>query len=399
MLVVAVRRRTTVRWAGVLVAVGGLTGCGSGSSSPLSDPPPAHHAKPSQSSQSSPVPAVDLRGAEQIVDSPRAHLGAFSTIPDHPERRVATWYVCRDPRCSHRTSAAVVTTDGFRHRTVVRLPPSRNYFGYAFWPAGRHHFVVTVNAMHPRLVDLQGHVHDIAVSGSVGPLAAGEVAVGGKGIRRWLGIDPDTGVAHPLSVPTDTAELLTEPGGQLRVLSVHFAYSWSDDGGSSWHRMPLPEGDRHEMAGMVPTSDSRVHVLQVGGDGATYFPWDRVLSSTDGRSWTTYDGPSEPKAYGDPEAVLPDGRLVLDVHAWSDQRRNRPSPRPLGLYEGTDWHRLRPVPLTEPFAHEDSHTFDPGLLGVAVTTHRVTIYETTPDQRGVVSSTDGGATWRPVRAR
>lgn len=198
----------------------------------------------------------------------------------------------------------MVTADGFRHRTVVHLPTSRNYFGYGFWPAGPDHFVVTVNAMHPRLVDLHGRVRDITVEGATGPLAPGEVAVGGKGIRRWLGLDPDTGVAHPLSVPRDTAELQTEPSGQLRVLSIHSAYAWSDDGGGSWHRMPLPHGDQHELAGMVPTGDPRVHVVQVGGDGATYFPWDQVLRSADGHPWTTYDGPSVPKAYGDPVAEI-----------------------------------------------------------------------------------------------
>jgi hypothetical protein len=320
-------------------------------------------------------------------------------IPGHPERRAATWYGCRDARCYHRTSAAVVTTDGFRDRTVVHLPPSRNYFGYAFQPAGPDHFVVTVNAEHPRLIDLHGHVQVIRVSGSPGPLARGEVAVGGKALRHWLGLDPDTGSAHPLSTPRDTAEVQTQPSGQLRALTVDFGYFWSDDRGGSWHHVQLPPGDRQLMVGMIPTTDDSVQALQLGGDGATLFPWDTVLKSIDGAQWTSYDGPDDPKGYGDPLAVLPDGRLLLDIEGWSDQRGSRPSVNPSGFWGGTDWAHLQPVPLAWPFAGQDSHRFVPTILDVATTTSSVTLYAQTPDQSGVVSSSDGGNSWRPERAR
>ena len=292
-----------------------------------------------------------------------------------------------------------MTSDGFRHRAVVDLPVNRSFYGYDFQAAGPDHFVVLVNAGHRHLIDLHGRVEDLVVGGTTGPLAAHEVAIGGKGQRRWLGLDPETGVAHPLSTPRATAELVTEPSGQLRVLTVDFGYAWSDDRGRTWHRTSLPPGDGQLMVGMIPTVDDSVHALQLGGDGATYFPWDHVLRSTDGRTWTSYDGPADPKGYGDPVAVLPGGRLVLDIHAWSDQRNNRPSAHPLGLFAGADWGRLHAVPLARPFAQQDPHTFDPTILDVALTGHAVTLYAQTPDQAGVAGSTDGGADWQRVRAR
>ncbi len=381
-----------------------LTGCGT-TSSGAADPPPSSPTTASTQpspSHSTTTQTHDTPAATTIAGDPKARLGAFSAIPGHPERRAATWYVCRDTRCYHRTSAAVVTTDGFRHRTVVDLPVSRDYFGYAFQPAGPDHFVVTVNAGHPRLVDLHGHVQVIAVSGPTGLLAPGEVAIGGKVFRHWLALDPDTGAAHPLSTPRDTVEVETGPSGQLRVLTSDFSYFWSDDRGRTWHRMPLPPGDRHLMVGMIPTVDDSVHALQLGGDGATLFPWDTVLKSTDGRTWTPYDGPDDPddpKGYGNPVAVLPDGRLVLNIDGWSDWRKNHPPAHPLGLYAGADWAHLKPVPFTGPFAQQEPHAFGLSILDVAVTPASVTIYAQTPDEEGVVSSTDGGISWHDELAR
>ena len=334
----------------MLAVLGGLTACGSDPSTPAAVLPPAHHATRSPT----PSPAGHTT---RIADDPQARLGAFGVIPGHPERRAATWYVCRDTRCSHRTSAAVVTSDGFRHRALVDLPESHTHFGYGFQPAGPDHFVVTVNAMHPRLVDLHGHVKGITVGGSVGPLASGEVPMGAKTVH-WLGLDPDTGVAHPLSTPRDTAQMYVEPSGQLRVLTVHFGYFWSDDRGGSWHRMPLPPGDRSLMAGIVPTTDDSVHALQLGGDGATGFPWEHVLESTDGRTWTSYDGPRDPLGYGDPVAVSTGRPLVLDIHGWSDARNHHPSAHPSGSIPAPTGVAAA-GPVAGPFAHQDSHTFDP----------------------------------------
>jgi hypothetical protein len=153
------------------------------------------------------------------------------------------------------------------------------------------------------------------------------------------------------------------------------------------------------MVGMIPTVDDSLHALQLGGDGATLFPWEHVLKSTDGRTWTSYDGPRDPLGYGNPVAVLPDGRLLLELDGWSDARIHHPSAHPIGLYSGTDWTHLQPIPLTGPFADQDPRTFFLMALDVAVTARAVTIYAETPDQAGVVSSVDGGPTWRHERAR
>jgi hypothetical protein len=398
MLVVAVRRRTTVRWAGVLVAVGGLTGCGSGSSGPITGPPPAHHTIQRSARPASAQPVVDFGGSARIIGDPDVRLASYSTIPGHPERRIAEWARCPDRACHRPTYALVVTGDGFRTSHVVQVPPSRVANGWYLEPEGARHFSISPNGGRRSLVGLDGRVTAVEVSGAPGPLAGREVPLPiAKG--RFGAVDPTTGAAHPLSTPPGTVELLSTPDGQLRVATVHWRYLWSDDRGAAWHDIPIPAGDRGLMMGMVPTTSGSVQAVQLGGDGATLFPWDHVLRSTDGRTWTSYDGPGTPHAYGSVTAVLPDGELLVDVEAWSDQRAHRPPARPVGLYAGPDWSRASPVALSGPFAHQDPHTFDPTILDVAVTVRSVTIYAATPDERGVVYSADGGHTWRPVRAR
>lgn len=401
---VAARRRTAVRWAGVLVLVGGLTSCGSGPTAQLSGPlsgtmsgpPPAHHT--TTASEPSPVPAVDLHGAQQIVDSPQARLGAFATIPGHPGRRIAEWYVCRDRRCYHRTYAMAVSSDGFRTTHVVGLGASRVSNGWYLEPAGPDHFAVSPNGGRRALVSLTGHVTRLQVSGSPGPLKGGEVPLRASK-AGFLAVDPATGHAHPLSTPDDgVVDVEETASGQLRALTYdHPRYFWSDDGGATWREIPLPAQDTDLSAELVPSTSDSQQVLLLGGEN-TVFPWDDVLRSTDGRTWTTYRGPDDPRGYVDESVVLPDGRLLMNVDGWSDQYRSRPSVNLRGLWAGSDWSRLRPVPPAGPFAGQDVHGYVPSILDIAVTSRSVALYALTPDQRGVVASTDGGEHWRRVRA-
>ncbi len=396
----AERRPTTARWASVLVLLGGLTGCGSASSVEGSDPPPAHHAS---SSASSAVRVTGRNGrmlaaATAIVDGGTSRVDGIAVVPGHPERRIVEWHVCRDPHCYHRTYALAVSADGFRTRHVVEVGPSRVANGWYLAPAGPDHFTIAPNGGRRRLVDLTGRLIPIRVTGGSGPLVGREVAVAmDKG--AFLGVDPDTGRAHPLSVPAGAVEVEAAPSGQLRALtSDDPRYYWSADGGASWHEIPLPAADAHLGAEFVPTPSDALHVLVVGGEN-TVFPWDRVLESTDGRTWTSYDGPTDPTAYLDQSVVLPGGRLLMNVDGWSDQRGSRPSVNVPGLWIGADGAHVRPVPLAGPFAEQDVHRFVPTIIDAAVTRHSVTLYALTPDQKGVVSSTDGGTTWRPEAAR
>jgi hypothetical protein len=156
--------------------------------------------------------------------------------------------------------------------------------------------------------------------------------------------------------------------------------------------------DAQLWAELVPTTSSALHVLVVGGEN-TVFPWDHVLASTDGRTWTSYDGPTNPTGFVDESVVLPGDRLLMNIDGWSDQVRNRPSVKVPGLWAGTDWSHLQPVPPSGPFAGQDVRRFVPTLLDIAVTRRTVTLYALTPDQKGVAASTDGGATWKTAAAR
>lgn len=328
----------------------------------------------------------------------KARLGAFSVIPGHPERRIAEWYVCPDHACYHRTYALAVSDDGFRTLHVVDLAPSRVANGWYLEPAGRDHFAISPNGGRRSLVDLSGRVTRIAITGPAGPMVGSEVPLRSSK-AGFVAVDPDTGHAHPLATPAGVVELQTSPSGQLRGLTMDSRYYWSDDGGSAWHEIPLPPDDEHLTAEFVPTPSDGLHVLVLGGEN-TVFSWDRVLKSTDGATWTSsYDGPNDPTGYLGETVILPDGRLLVNVDGWSDATNKRPSAHQVGLYAGADWAHLRPVPVGPPFAGQDRHTFAPTILDLAVTAQSVTIYAETPDQKGVVSSTDGGTTWRPEGAR
>jgi hypothetical protein len=390
MLVVVVRRRTAVRWAGVLVAAGGLTGCGSASSAPIAGPPPTHHTILR--------PVVDTSGAGRIVGDPHARLGSLSTIPGHPGRRIAEWYLCRDHACYHRTYALVVSGDGFRTSHLVELAPSRVANGWYVEPAGPDHFAVSPNGGRRTLVSLTGDVTRVHVAGSTGPLVGHEVPLRSSK-AGFVAVDPATGDAHPLSTPAGVVELAVTPSGQLRALTFdHPRYFWSADGGATWHEIPIPRRYADLDAGFVTTTSDSLHALVLGGEN-TVFPWDHVLRSTNGRRWTSYIGPTDPTGYIDDSVVLPDDRLLLNVDGWSDQRGSHPSVNPTGLWAGTDWTHLRPVPPTWPFAGQDVHGFVPTILDIAATRRTITLYALAPGDSGAVSSTDGGGHWSRVRAR
>ncbi|WP_151083166.1 hypothetical protein [Nocardioides cynanchi] len=385
-----------------LVLCAALAGCGTTSSGHRADPPAASPTTASTGPSPSPAPTPTatthhLPSAGAIIADPAARLEAYSAVPGHPRRRISEWYLCRDRHCYHRTYALAVSGDGFRTLHVVGVGASRVANGWYLEPAGPDHFAISPNGGRRSLVDLAGHVTPIEVSGPAGPVAAREVAVpGSKG--HWLAVDPDTGKAHPLSVPAGVEEVRTTPSGQLRALTLgHPRYFWSADGGAAWHEIALPHLDPGQWAELVPTTSDALHVLVVGGEN-TVFPWERVLRS-DGRTWTSYDGPSDPTGYIDTSVALPDGRLLMDVGGWSDQRGSRPSVNPLGLWGGPDWAHPQPLPQGAPFAGRGVGRPEPLVVDTVLTPGSVTIYAQTPARTGVVSSADGGETWRPVRSR
>ena len=358
--------------------------------------PPRRHAA---SQSPSPTTAAEVFGAHQraadraVVDSPRARIDAWAVVPGHPDRRIAEWSVCGDSRCDRRRTALTVTANGFADAHLVELPAKG-----ARWylePAGAQHFAVALNGGRRILVDLSGHATRLTVGGTNGPLADTEVPLRAP-VRGYLAVDPSTGAAHRLSVPPGTDTLLETPSGQLRALSFA-AYSWSDDGGATWRHLALPLTG-NELPELVATASDDVHALLVTGDGATLAPWIRALRSDDGSAWTSYSGPTVATAYVDSPVVLPDGRLLIDVQAWSDQRAGGPAPRRIGLYVGDDWSATAPVRMGPPFDASPNRSMM-NILDVAVTGKTVTVYAQAPDRTTVVASSDDGATWSPIRAR
>jgi hypothetical protein len=236
-------------------------------------------------------------------------------------------------------------------------------------------------------------------------LRAGEIALRSGWNDPLLAVDPDTGRAHPLSAPGGRlVQEVTTPSGQLRMLSMRSGdgsqdYSWSDDGGATWHTVPVTAADSSDLAALVPSGSDRWHVVFVGGDGATLFPLAEVVGSHDGGArFTRFRLGRHPMAYGDPLAVLPDGHPLVVVDGWSDQRPGRPGAHPTGLYEVAD-SGLAPVAMGPPFAGLDPRAYAPDVLHASVTRDRVTLFAATPAYDGIVASRDAGVHWRPVRAR
>jgi hypothetical protein len=371
--------------AGATVLLAGLPACGSDRSTEAQVPPPAHHAT---------VEASASTVATRLVHDPRARLDAFRAIPGHPERRIAEWHVCTDADCTHWRGALVVTGDGFAESRVVDVPVRSTAWDVA--AAGAEHFVITPLDGRSYLVDLTGRVTGVETAGPAGPMVGSEVPVRSS-TNRFLGVDPGTGEAHPLSTPRDVVELDRSPSGRLRAVSMA-AYSWSDDGGATWQHLPLHLRPGSELPELIPTASDDVHAVLVGSDGATLFPWVRVLKSTDGRAWTACPPPDGPTAYVDSPVVLPDGRLQLDVEGWSEQRAGEPAPRAVGLYAGDDWSAPQPVTLGAPFGASPDRALM-NILDLAVTARSVTVYAQTDDRTTVYASTDGGSTWQQVAAR
>jgi hypothetical protein len=382
--VVAVRRRTTVSWTSAIVLLAGLTACGSDRSTPTLTLPPAHHAI----SRS----VAHTHEARGILTDPRARLGAFAVVSGHPERRISLWYLCRDHDCTRRLNALAVTDDGFRHSHLVDVPAVGD--DWHVEPAGPDHFAISGVDGRRRLVGLAGQVTPIRVLGAAGPLAGREVPLG-TSKAAFLAVDPDTGEAHSLPTPAGVIELGEGPAGQLRAVSLS-AYSWSGDGGATWQHLALHVGA--DLPQLVPTVSAHVHAVLVGADGATLFPWIRILTSTDGAAWTSYAGPGVPTAYVDTPVLLPDDRLLINVETWSDQRAGKPAPRPVGLYTGNDVSAPSPVSMGAPFDASPNRSIV-DILDVAVKRQSVTVYARAPDRARVFSSTDDGVTWRPEPAR
>ena len=159
----------------------------------------------------------------------------------------------------------------------------------------------------------------------------------------------------------------------------------------AWFRPPedLPEPPRSErlLSWRLPVLDraSDLLVYALGGDGATLFPFQRVArSSDDGETWddVEVDLGVEPRGHLNGGVALSDGRLLVLVGNFSDDRPGRPSSEHHGLWvsDGTDWSSYRPV---EP-------SYDPPVDRPAGAYPTVTTLEATSEGGPVIWSTTSG---------
>jgi hypothetical protein len=179
-------------------------------------------------------------------------------------------------------------------------------------------------------------------------------------------------------------------------------------GATSAPDLPEPPAAENLLAWSLPSlvesPSEGTMAYALGGDGATLFPFEQTARSTDGgESWTTYDVErvDDEVAYLNGGVVLSDGRLLVLLGNWSNDRPHRPSSIHHGLWvsEGDDWGRYAPW---EP-------TYSPPLEATADGWHPVTSLEATWWRREVIwsitssgllyVSTDDARTFTVIPAR
>lgn len=384
--------RVGVRVLGGVVVLIGLSGC-AGAAPPrpaVGDqaPPPARAA-------------VATVSAEDVVDDPGSRLLGVSVAPGEPDVRTTTWRQCSDADCSSSRVAIATSTDGFRTRVV---PPR-------VWRAtplvrvddeGRAVVVTWGSRLELTVVRPDGSLVDVRRTRDLAPVAPGEVVAGavhGRGGTTFLATDPVRAVAHPVPVPRDSVQLLQLPSGQLRVTTLRRTYAWSADGGTTWHESAGASATT--LLQSMATSAPDEHVLVGGSDGATLFPFEEVRALDSWDSWSVVRQRSGPRAYVGATAVLPDGRFLVDVDAWSDNGRSAGRLRgtPPGLYasDGSNWAAYSRLELGAPFT--EPRFGAPDVRYVAVGDAVTTLGAIGPDGRSWFTSSDLGATWVEEQVR
>jgi hypothetical protein len=186
-------------------------------------------------------------------------------------------------------------------------------------------------------------------------------------------------------------------------------FVWSEDGGLTWSEHDLP-GSETSLFGLTPSGDPGTTAVIGGADGATLFPFIDVnrLDRASGTWQQTLQG-ADPRAYVGPQAVLPDGRLLVNVQAWSDATFKQPGARPNGVYtsDGADWStlvRLEPGEDSGLAAAEREQVLagQPGVVGMSVAPGDVTLYVADGGGGGssaVYAVTDSGRRWERVAVR
>lgn len=357
-----------------------------------------------------PSPSATARvDAEDVVDDPRSAVVQVVASPRDPQVRAVVWSRCPDDRCRRPEVAVALTDDGFDTRTVLEL--GRSPFLEA---AGPTRFLGHDADGHPYLLLLDGTKVGLDRPRAVSPVRPGEV------VGRWLGgggvdfyaVDPADGDTHLVPVPDDLVEVQGDGTGRLEGIAgvgPDSVFVWSEDGGETWSEHDLP-GEATSLFGLTPSGDPGTTAVIGGADGATLFPFVDVsrLDRASG-AWQQTLQPRDPRAYVGSQAVLPDGRLLVDVQVWSDATLEKPGARTNGVYtsDGRDWSTLVRLEPGEdsglsPAERRQVLTGRLGVVGMSVAPGDVTVYVADGGGGGssaVYAVTDSGRRWGRVPVR
>jgi hypothetical protein len=386
--------------AAAAVAVGVV---GSQVGLPAPDRSPVDVPLPTPSRTTDPRPRLS---ATQVVDHPDARLRVLRVSAADPQVRAAVWQVCQDSRCNSARTAVAVTGNGFEDRVDLDVP------GRAVpvvTVAGADSFYVAWGSRTRMVVHADGRTLPVRLSGDPGPLVEGEVVV--RFDHRpdlFVVVDPHTGDAHRVTTPPGTRNLELSQTGRLVGIAHDSAGTaravWSEDGGDTWQERALPMTEA-SLTSVVQGGGEDAMTALSGGDGATVLPFGSMHRSRDaGRTWEDLDVGSDPQAYVGQIVVLPDGRLLVDVVAWSDQRINRMGSRPLGLHvsDGDDWAALLPVATGAPFDRGDREESPLEVLAMVASPDAVRVFASDASdhrRQEVLVSEDAGETWGASAAR
>jgi len=240
---------------------------------PVAPSPSPTAESPTRTTASTAVPVSQLT-AEQIVQDPDAELLAMVVAGDDSNVRASMWALCIGRSCRGHRWALAVTADAFTDTHYVKV----GYPSPLVW-AGGQDFVVESPSSVFSLVDTEGGVQPLAVSGTSSPLAADETLT-----TVWHGntavpyaVDAFSGTAHPVRLPDAPADVtsMNRQGPTLWGLAdVTTTVVSSPDGGATW-RAPyqLPKGSLYSPVASgdpstKPSSKSATTAQSSGGSRA-----------------------------------------------------------------------------------------------------------------------------------